>query len=559
MECTACQSPNIDGARFCVKCGAPLPAASNAPDPLIGSIVGGRFRISGVLGEGGMGRVYSGDQQMGTSTRKVAVKTLLAEYAKDVKTVERFMRECGTVSELEHPNTVKVYDYGKTDSGDLYIAMELLSGTSLERAIQEGGPMASDRVDKIVGQICGSLQEAHDKGIVHRDLKPANIQLQTRAGETDYVKVLDFGIAKRDEAQEKEEQKLTKQGTILGTPPYMSPEQFKGGALDARSDIYSLAIMAYEMLTGQLPFDDTDSPWEWYARHTSVEPKPFEAFPAGSSVPAKMKAAVMRALAKDREQRPRTVRDFFEEFTLGTLRLSMLGNGAPTTGTMRAAVSAPMGAGQTQIGAPMFSDAALAPRSPTMVDVNAMPASPLAPAPIPASPQAAPTVAPQKSSAGAIVGILVAGVVVAGIVVGGLVWKGRSPNSTDGAGTVSLPTSAPPAAVASESAPSDPPTATPSATVKTTQEPPIKTASQGSTSGGAAAPAQHGSIDACCAALSAISSSGRDAAAKRKAAQAAIVCPGIAKKVKDGAVPRGAGLAQVLSAMTGASAPSECH
>src|SRR6185437_3807460 len=150
MECPACHTPNVDGARFCAKCGALMPAQQADVDPLIGAIVGGRFRILSVLGEGGMGRVYTAEQQMGTTTRKVAVKTLLAEFARDPKVVERFMRECATVVELEHPNTIKFYDYGKTDAGDLYIAMELLTGDTLE-AVLEKGAIVPDRVDKIVG------------------------------------------------------------------------------------------------------------------------------------------------------------------------------------------------------------------------------------------------------------------------------------------------------------------------------------------------------------------------------------------------------------------------
>ena len=316
MECPACQSPNIDGARFCAKCGALLPASPTPDaDPLIGAIVGGRFRITGILGEGGMGRVYGGEQQMGTSVRKVAVKVLLAQFAKDPQVVARFMRECGTVSELEHPNTIKVYDFGPTASNDLYIAMELLSGASLEKVL-ESGALPPERVDRVLSQVCGSLQEAHDKGIVHRDLKPANIYLSTRAGEEDYVKVLDFGIAKRDDKHSKDEAKLTQQGTVLGTPPYMSPEQFRGQELDAGSDIYSLGVMSYEMLTGRLPFD-ADTPWAWATQHMTAQPFPFETVPLGSAVPPKMKAAVMRALSKDKAQRQQVVREFYEEFTMG--------------------------------------------------------------------------------------------------------------------------------------------------------------------------------------------------------------------------------------------------
>ncbi|MFO0611909.1 MAG: serine/threonine-protein kinase [Polyangiaceae bacterium] len=329
MECLACHTPNLDGARFCLKCGAPLPASQAAEaDPLIGKVIASRYRITGILGEGGMGRVYTGEQQMGTSVRKVAVKTLLSQFAKDPQTVARFMREVGTVSELEHPNTIKVYDFGQIEgSGDLYIAMELLAGKTLEDELAHAGAMSPERVDRIIGQVCGSLQEAHDKGIVHRDLKPANIFLTTRAGEEDVVKVLDFGIAKKGDQKDgpkgTKEQKLTQQGTILGTPPYMSPEQFTAKELDARSDLYSLAILTYEALTGRLPFE-AETPWQWMNQHLSVPPLPFENTPAGANVPHKMKMAVLRALEKDRERRPSNAREFYEELTLGAVRMSLL-------------------------------------------------------------------------------------------------------------------------------------------------------------------------------------------------------------------------------------------
>ena len=136
MECVACHHPNEDGARFCRKCGAPLPQQEEK-DALIGTLVGGRFQITAILGEGGMGRVYTAEQQMGTKKRKVAVKTIVAEYAKDPQVVARFMREGGVVSELEHPNTIKFYDFGKTDAGDLYVAMEFLDGQTLESLLEK--------------------------------------------------------------------------------------------------------------------------------------------------------------------------------------------------------------------------------------------------------------------------------------------------------------------------------------------------------------------------------------------------------------------------------------
>jgi serine/threonine-protein kinase len=317
MECPACHQPNIDGARFCAKCGSllPLPSADQK-DSLIGQVVGGRYRITQLLGEGGMGRVYLAEQQMGTNVRKVAVKTLQVQYAKDQQVLARFHRECGTVSELEHPNTIQFFDFGQTPDGQLYIAMEYVQGQSLSDALQQG-PMRPDRVLRILAQVCGSLEEAHRRGVVHRDLKPDNVILTTRAGQADFVKVLDFGIAKRSEAKDQaQEQKLTQQGMVLGTPPYMSPEQFTGKELDLRSDIYSLAVMAYEMLTGRLPFE-ADTPWQWATQHMTAQPFPFESVPVAAGVPPAMKQAILRALSKDRAQRQADVRQFYEELAGG--------------------------------------------------------------------------------------------------------------------------------------------------------------------------------------------------------------------------------------------------
>ena len=469
MECPACHTPNIDGARFCARCGALLPAAPETSDPLIGTIVGGRYRITSMLGEGGMGRVYVGEQQMGTSVRKVAVKTLLAEYTKDPEVQPRFMRECGTMSELEHPNTIKVFDYGKTDGGDLYIAMELLQGQELEKALEHGA-LQPERVDHIVGQICGSLQEAHEKGIVHRDLKPANIYLTTRAGEDDCFKVLDFGIAKRDEKiTTKQEQKLTKAGTVLGTPPYMSPEQFKGGEIDARSDIYSLGVMTYEMLTGRLPFD-ADTPWAWATQHMTAQPFPFETIPMAGQVPPKMKAAVMRALAKDKTQRQQSVREFFEDFTAGGQRLSSIGmaprtsfpdsGGGASGGTAMMPAARPAGGAQTQVGEPIFVGQQQ-PAGRTMMDsanpANAgyppaqqgYPSNPGMPAqpPFPTGggqAYPAPMSAPSKPSGGAgvIIGAIAAVVAVIAVVVVVVVLKKPSTTAEDAdGGVIALPAS----------------------------------------------------------------------------------------------------------------------
>jgi eukaryotic-like serine/threonine-protein kinase len=311
MKCEACQHQNIDGARFCANCGALMPTLAEAgADPLIGQLIGGRYRVTGVLGEGGMGIVYVGEQQMGSTVRKVAIKTLHAHLSKDPSVIARFHRECGTVAQLEHPNTIKFYDFGSTADGTLYIAMEFVAGKPLADVLQQG-PLSVERTIKIMRQVCGALDEAHLQGIIHRDLKPDNVILTDRAGETDFVKLLDFGIAARTEsADAQKEQKLTQQGMVLGTPPYMSPEQFTGKALDARSDIYSLGVMTYEMLAGRLPFD-ADTPWQWATQHMSVQPIPFEVSAPSKNIPDGMRKAILQALSKNKEDREPSAREYF--------------------------------------------------------------------------------------------------------------------------------------------------------------------------------------------------------------------------------------------------------
>src|SRR5688500_18075976 len=352
MKCEACGHENIEGARFCAKCGALQPVHEAGPDPMIGQLIGGRYRITAVLGEGGMGMVYVAEQQMGSTVRKVAGKTLHQHLCKDPSVLARFPRECGTVAQLEHPNTIKFYDFGATQDGTLYIAMEFVKGEPLSKVIETKGAMTWERTLKILRQICGALEEAHEQGVIHRDLKPDNIILTERAGETDFVKVLDFGIAARTEsADAAREQKLTQQGMVLGTPPYMSPEQFTGKALDLRSDIYSLGVMAYEMLTGKLPFE-ADTPWQWATQHMTVEPASFEKTAPTQAVPEGMRRAIMKSLAKARDDRQATVREFFTELsdggrmTIDAPALSLnKGVGGGGTGTAEMAV------------APDFSDA----------------------------------------------------------------------------------------------------------------------------------------------------------------------------------------------------------
>ena len=358
MLCPSCHQ-NVQGSPpFCGSCGAPLPREA-APDPLIGRVIQGKYKIVQLLGEGGMGAVYVGEQMLGATVRKVAIKTLLSHLSRDEKIRARFQREVGTLVSLEHPNTVQVFDFGTMDDGHLFIVMELVQGRSISDVLDKDGPIAPARVEKIISQIGGSLAEAHSKGIIHRDLKPDNVVLTERAGQKDFVKVLDFGIAKRSGEEDRNEAKLTQQGMVLGTPPYMSPEQFTGQPVDVRSDIYALGVMAYEMLTGRLPWE-ANTAWEWASKHMTEAPTPLERQPLGPNVPEAMRSAIARALAKNKDERFASVREFFEALSGGTAAPVSLPNGAGAAGGTAMLGAPPAAAGgaaprvKTELGAPVM-------------------------------------------------------------------------------------------------------------------------------------------------------------------------------------------------------------
>jgi serine/threonine-protein kinase len=321
------------------------------PDPMLGQVLGGKYTVIRLIGEGGMGAVYEGEQKLGTTKRKVAVKTLHPHLSRDPKIKARFEREVATIAELEHPNTIQVYDFGTTPEGILYIVMEFLQGKSLADMLEKGGAMAPERVENILQQVCGSLEEAHSRGIVHRDLKPDNIVLVERAGKKDFVKVLDFGIAKRSKEEDKDEQKLTQQGMVLGTPPYMSPEQFTGRPIDSRSDIYSLGVMAYEMLSGKLPFK-ADTAWEWATQHMTQPPIPIESLAEGQRTTEAMRGALRRALAKSPDERFQTVSEFCDAFCGRGVAPAAYGAQAPGTPRQRTEMGAPLDLGAAFGGPP---------------------------------------------------------------------------------------------------------------------------------------------------------------------------------------------------------------
>lgn len=268
-------------------------------DPLLGSLVGDRFQVTSRIGTGGMGVVYKA-RQAGMD-RWVAVKVLLKELTHDEKVIKRFKIEALAASRLTHPNTIRIYDFGITHEDVLYIAMEFLDGTSLERALHRESPMSTRRTLHILKQIGSSLVEAHEKGIVHRDLKPDNIFLTHVDGDQDFVKVLDFGVAKLREA-DKTQGTLTQAGVIFGTPRYMAPEQCRSVAVDQRADLYAMGVIGYECLTGSAPFD-AESPLSILIQHVQEAPKPLPSMRPDIEVPEDVESLVMRCLEKKPDRR----------------------------------------------------------------------------------------------------------------------------------------------------------------------------------------------------------------------------------------------------------------
>ncbi len=280
-------------------------AQTRAPDQYLGrDIAAGKYHILQKIGSGGMGAVYKATQP--NIGRMVAVKILHPKLVNRKDLVSRFSREAKALGHLSHPNTVKVFDDGELEDGSLFIVMEYLEGRNLNQTVRTGGPMPIERALPIMMQVCGALHEAHERGIVHRDLKPENIFLSTQGGIKDFPKVLDFGLAKVTEQEMRPGSiVLTQEGMVFGTPEFMSPEQAQGKTLDARSDIYSLAVILYEVLTGKLPFD-AKTPMEHIQHHVMSRPILLHERVPQMNLPPGLSLVVDRALAKDPTARYQT-------------------------------------------------------------------------------------------------------------------------------------------------------------------------------------------------------------------------------------------------------------
>lgn len=267
---------------------------------LIGRIFDSRYQITERIGKGGMGAVYKAIHV--AMNQVVALKVLGREMSRDDKQVQRFYHEARASSRLKHPNTIKVFDFGRAEEGQLYLAMEFLEGTTLTQTIRQEKVLSVRRAAKVAKQVTKSLAEAHMNGLVHRDLKPDNVFITHIYGENDFVKVLDFGIAKFLEGNP-EHERLTQAGLVCGTPLYISPEQALGRSLDGRSDLYSLGVMIYEMVSGSPPFK-ADTPVALVMRHIHDEPPQMAVHNPSVHLPQSLNELIFRLLHKDRDKRP---------------------------------------------------------------------------------------------------------------------------------------------------------------------------------------------------------------------------------------------------------------
>jgi eukaryotic-like serine/threonine-protein kinase len=264
----------------------------------VGATLCDQYQLLEIIGEGGMGVVFRARQI--AVQRDVAVKVLHRRLANDDRSVSRFENEARAISKLRHPNTLRLYDCQRTPDGDIFIVTELLTGKPLSRLLFEEGSLPLDRALHVTDHICRSLSEAHAEGIIHRDLKPENVFLD-RVGSEEMIKVLDFGIAKIAQ----DNHAITLQGFISGTPLYMSPEQARGMPIDARSDIYTLGVLLYEMITGHPPFMAENGP-QICAMHVTAPPPPLEGPDLGPRGPD-VQALIHRMMAKNPEERPASV------------------------------------------------------------------------------------------------------------------------------------------------------------------------------------------------------------------------------------------------------------
>jgi serine/threonine protein kinase/Flp pilus assembly protein TadD len=321
VECPKCQTQNPADSKFCKECATPLSA-----DPEIsvshtktleavkeelttGAVFAGRYQIIEELGKGGMGRVYKAlDTKI---DEKIALKLIKSEIATDKKTIERFSNELKYARKIRHKNVCHMYDLGE-EKGNHYITMEFVEGEDLKSMIRMSGQLSTGMTIKVAKQICDGLSEAHKLGMIHRDLKPGNVMIDKDGN----ARIMDFGLVRSLEAKS-----ITGAGVMIGTPEYMSPEQVEGKEIDKRSDLYSLGVALYEMITGQVPFEG-DTPFTIGVKHKSEIPQ--EPKRINEQIPDDLNLLIMKCLEKDKEKRYQTADEIHAD-------LENIEKGLPTT------------------------------------------------------------------------------------------------------------------------------------------------------------------------------------------------------------------------------------
>ena len=331
---------------------APGPLAVE-PRRLIGMILSDRYRLLDLLGEGGMGAVYLAEHVV--IGKRVAVKVLSPEYSRNPGDVQRFLQEARTASVVRHDHVVDITDFGYTPRGQAFLVMELLEGEDLATLLQREGRLPWLRATELALQIAAGLSAAHAKGVVHRDMKPENCFLVRRPAGGDFVKVLDFGIAKiTDDRLKLTGDSLTIEGGVIGTPEYIAPEIARGKKADARVDIYALGVVLYRMITGSLPFTSASGNYmEVLSAHITDAPEPPSRRAPDALIPPQLEAVVLRALEKDPETRYLSV----DAFAAAIREVQVLLTGASSTGLLdiprlrpsRRRVSSPRGRARTAV------------------------------------------------------------------------------------------------------------------------------------------------------------------------------------------------------------------